>query len=208
VHAQAATIDRDAAVPADVARDARALISDDSVATVVVVEEMAAASAAVASTVVSAAGGDAIGLSGLRGARTLEDSPRTQLVLAGVALGIGRGAVDAAIAELRRAASTPGADVEKPHWAVADVATDLDAARVLTYKAAQTASDADIAMARLTASAAAMRAVDVAVRVIGTAALVDGNVIERLSRDVRAIAVLLGTEEDQRAVAAEQLLPR
>ena len=207
VHAQAATIDRDGLVPADVARDLRALIADDQVATVVVVEEVAAASAAVASTVVSAPSGGAIGLSGLRGAQTLQDSPRAQLVLASMALGVGRAAVDAAIAELRQSTAAPGADVEKPHWAVADVATDLDAARVLTYKAAQTSSDADIALARLTASAAAMRAVDVAVRVIGTPALVQGSVVERLSRDVRAIAVLLGTEEDQRALAAEHLLP-
>jgi alkylation response protein AidB-like acyl-CoA dehydrogenase len=208
VSAQAAVIDRDGTLPPDLARDARALASDDAVTTVVAVEEVAAASAAVASAIGSAAAGSAPGLSGLRGAVSLEDSPRTQLVLAGVALGVGRAAVDAALAELRESNRTPGADVEKPHWAVADAATELEAARLLTYKAAQTSSDADIAIARLMATAAATRAVDTAIRVIGPRALVDGSTMERLSRDVRALAVLAGTEEAQRAAAAEGLLPR
>jgi hypothetical protein len=200
-------IDRTGAVPADVALDVVATASGDSLALVVTVEEIAAASAAAAAAAAAAQGGRVMSLTGLRGASEIEASPRGQLVLAAMALGVGKAATDAALSEIRRSNATPGADVEKPHWVVADVATDLDAARLLTYKAARTGSAADAAIARLMAATAATRAVDAAVRLTGPAALTSGNVIERLSRDVRAVTVLLGTEEDQRAMAAEGLLP-
>jgi len=115
--------------------------------------------------------------------------------------------MESALAEVRQTAATPTA-VEKPQWLVADVATDLDAARLLTYKAASTMTDADVAVARLLASAAAQRAVDAAVRVAGASALAEGSALERLSRDMRVLSVLLGTEENHRAIAAEGLLPR
>jgi alkylation response protein AidB-like acyl-CoA dehydrogenase len=147
-------------------------------------------------------------MTGLRGARDVEQSERGHLVLAAVALGIGTAATGAALDELRRSKATPGEDVEKPHWVIADVATDLEAARLLTYKAARSGAAADVGLARLMASSAAARAVDAALRVIGPAALAEGHLIERLARDVRALSVLAGTEEDQRAMAAEGLLPR
>jgi hypothetical protein len=206
VAARATDIDRTGAVPEDIAREAAALTNGEPLSVVIAVEQIAAASAAVA-TVAAARGGGTLALTGLRGGSDLGTSAQGQLLLAAVALGIGRAALDASLAELRRSKEVPGADVEKPHWVVADVATDLDAARLLTYKAARTSNDADIAVARLMASSAATRAVDAAVRVVGTAALTEGSVIERLSRDVRAVSVLSGSEEDQRAAAAEGLLP-
>jgi hypothetical protein len=203
---QAAAIDRDALIPEDVRRAVKTMVTEDAFALVLVVEELATASAAVATMAAATDGASGPALSGLRGAVALERSARTQLVLASVALGIGRAATTAALAELRQSTATPS-DVEKPHWVIADVATDLDAARLLTYKAARTGTDADIAIARLMATAAAARAVDAAVRVVGVAALAEGSMVERLSRDVRAVSVLMGSEEDQRAVAAEGLLP-
>ena len=199
-------IDRAGAVPEDLARQARMLGETDSFGQVIVVEELATASPALA---IAAAGasGEALGLTGLRGATRLENEPRSHLVLAAAALGLGRGALADALAELRRPMPVSGVDVEKPHWVVADVATELDAARLLTYKAARTLNEADIAVARLMATAAAGRAVDTALRVCGAEALKEGTRLERLSRDVRALAVVLGTEEHQRAIAAEGLLP-
>ena len=204
---RSAEIDRGGTVPGDVTQEVRALTDGEALTMVVAVEELAVGSAAAAANVAAMNNGRALGLTGLRGAREIEASARGQLVLAAVALGIGKAAVDAALAEVRRSTATPGADVEKPHWVVADVATDLEAARLLTYKAAGTHHDADIALARLMASAAAMRATDAAVRIAGSAALVEGSAIERLARDARAVSVLLGTEEDQRALAADGLLP-
>jgi len=207
VRPQASEIDRTAAIPAELARDLAALGSNDPMVTVVVVEEIATANAAASIGLAGGRGGGALGLSGLRGARALDDSPRAQLTLAAAALGLGRAAMAAALDAVRPTAGIAPA-VEKPQWVVADVATDLDAARLLTYKAAGTMANADIALARLQASAAAQRAVDVAVRVTGADALTSGSALERLARDVRVLSVLLGTEEDQRAIAAEALLPR
>ena len=207
--ARAAEIDRASLIPPDLLQQVTGSVPGDSLGLVVAIEEIGVASGALG--VAAAAGSRAnkvIALSGLRGAPLPEKSPRSQLVLAAVALGIGRAAVDLALAELRQAMAVPGADVEKPHWVVADVATELQAARLLTYKAAHTLADADIALARLMTSAAAARAVDAALRVTGTSALQEGHVLERLARDVRAVALILGTEEDQRTAAAEGLLPR
>ena len=205
--AQAAEIDTRAALPADVVREVTALATGDPLTLVLTVEEVAAVSASAATSAAASGSGRALGMTGLRGASDIENSARAQLTLAAVALGIGRAAADAALRELRETSGV-ARDVEKPHWVVADVATDLEAARLLTYKAAQTGTAAEVAMARLMASAAATRAVDAAVRIIGPASLVEGSALDRLSRDVRAVSVLIGTEEDQRAAAAEGLLPQ
>jgi alkylation response protein AidB-like acyl-CoA dehydrogenase len=207
VRPRAAEIDRLAALPAELSGELAAFASDDALTTVVMVEEIAVASAAVAVSQVAGPSGRVLGLSGLRGASALDDTPRAQLALAGIALGVGRAAAESALAEIRQSTGTAPA-VEKPQWLMADVATDLDAARLLTYKAAGTMATGDIALARLLASAAAQRAVDAAVRVTGASALAEGSALERLARDVRVLSVLLGTEEDHRAVAAEALLPR
>lgn len=205
IRPQASEIDRTAAIPAELSRALASLGSSDSMATVVMVEEIASASGAASTGLLAGKDGGALGLTGLRGSSGPDDSPRAQLALAAVALGVGRAALEAALEGVRQSAAS---DVEKPQWVVADVATDLDAARLLTYKAAGTMTNADIALARLQASAAAERAVDVAVRVVGAGALTAGSALDRLSRDVRVLSVLLGTEEDHRAVAAEALLPR
>jgi hypothetical protein len=205
----AADIDRDARVPGDVQGEASALLDGDELSTLLGLEEIAAESAAVA--IAAAARTDvaaAPGLSGLRGAPALEDSPRAQLALAAIALGVGRKALDQSLEELRRATAVRGAEVEKPHWVAADVATELDAARLMTHKAARTGTAVDIALARLMASAAAERATAAALRIVGAHALDQGSTLERLARDARAIAVLLGTEERWRAIAADGLYPR
>jgi hypothetical protein len=206
--ARAASIDGSASVPEETARELGRFATDDALATVAAVEEIAAVSAAAAMNVIATPGTSLLRMTGLRGATEVDQSSRGQLILTAVALGIGRAALEAALEELRRSTATPGADTEKPHWVVADVATDLDAARLLAYKAARSSAVADIALARLMATAAATRAVDAAIRVLGPAALLEGSIVERLSRDVRAVSVLSGTEEDQRAVAADGLLPR
>jgi hypothetical protein len=203
-----ADIDRTAVVGSDLARDARALCHTEPLGLAIVIEELAATSAALAMSAAAPDTASALNLAGLRGAPILADGSGSQLVLAAVALGIGRSALDAALGELRRSTVTRDGDVEKPHWVVADAATELDAARLLTYRAARSMADADIAMARLMASAAASRAVDAALRVTGPAGLNEGGALERLSRDVRAVALVMGTEEHQRAMAADALFPR
>lgn len=204
----ATDIDRTALIPDWITHEARALVSSlEKLSLVLAVQAIAAVSPAVA-LAGAAESGSALELAGLRGAPAPLDEPRTHLSLAAVSLGIGQACVEHALADLRRASATPTGAVEKPHFAVADAATDLDAARLITYHAAQTMSDADVAIARLLASAAAERAVATALRLRGEEALSVGSPLERLARDAKAASLLLGNEDVQRAVAAEGLLPR
>jgi alkylation response protein AidB-like acyl-CoA dehydrogenase len=207
-------IDRTSLVADEIAQEGVDLLdtAGDETARVVMIEEVAAASGAVAIlAAASKRGNRQLNLSGLRGAAALDDSPRSQLVLAAAALGLGRRALEIGLDELRAAAEHRGRNGEKPHWLVADVATELDAARLLTYKASQAGRDSDdtaIAMARLLASAAAHHAIDAALRLVGADGFRADSELERLARDIRAIALVLGTEEQLRTTAAEGLLPQ
>jgi alkylation response protein AidB-like acyl-CoA dehydrogenase len=83
-----------------------------------------------------------------------------------------------------------------PHWAVADGATDVAAARLLTYGAAQMLDRGENAEDAITrafnfAANAAERAVESAIRVVGAAGLTRGGVLDRLSRDARTLQVIL-----------------
>jgi len=119
-----------------------------------------------------------------------------RLVAAAVALGIGRAAVAHAIASMKKAGVKPGPDETAPHWTFADGATDVAAARLLTYDAAQLLDrkqDAAGALSRahVFAARAAQQAVDAAIKVEGDAGYLKGSLLERLSRDVRTLQVIL-----------------
>ena len=211
VQPQAGDVDRTASIPPGLASEATALITGAAGALrrAIVVEELATASGAVALAALDG-DGNGVGLPGLRGGSLPTDSPSAQLSLAAVALGLGQSAINQSLAELRQA--SVGVGSEKPHWIVADAATDLEAARLLTRSAARVVDSnqggqASIAIARLMASSAARTAVDAAVRIAGPRGYREGSLLERLTRDVRAISLLLGTEEDHRSRAAEELLP-
>jgi acyl-CoA dehydrogenase len=95
---------------------------------------------------------------------------------------------------------------------LADMITELDAARLLVYRAAY-ARDTDTGRvtrqaseAKLFATEAAGRIIDSAVQIHGGAGLVSGTVVERLYRDVRALRIYEGTSEIQKLVIAGQLL--
>lgn len=95
---------------------------------------------------------------------------------------------------------------------LADMATELDAARLLVYRAAYTRDTSDARVtreaseAKLFATEAAGRIIDSAVQIHGGAGLVRGSVVERLYRDVRALRIYEGTSEIQKLVIAGQLL--
>jgi alkylation response protein AidB-like acyl-CoA dehydrogenase len=95
---------------------------------------------------------------------------------------------------------------------LADMATELDAARLLVYYAAflkDTSSERstrEASEAKLFATEAASRIIDQAVQIHGGAGLVRGSVVERLYRDVRALRIYEGTSEIQKLVIAGQLL--
>ena len=177
------------------------------------VEELAIASAAAAAAsalepAARSAGADAVGLRGFRAADVAD--PRGRLVFAAVATGIGRAAIREALRVLRGAARG-GDEPEKPHWVVADAATEVEAGRVLTLQAAQAVAGGGeasgaVAMAKLAATRAAQHAVDAALRIAGPDGFSRGTVVERLTRDVRAVSLLMGTEEELRAAVAQAVL--
>ncbi len=95
---------------------------------------------------------------------------------------------------------------------LADMITELDAARLLVYHAAylkDTGSGRvtrEASEAKLFATEAACRIIDHAVQIHGGAGLVRGSIVERLYRDIRALRIYEGTSEIQKLVIASQLL--
>jgi acyl-CoA dehydrogenase len=95
---------------------------------------------------------------------------------------------------------------------LAEMATDLDAARLLVYRAAwkkDTVADRvtlESAMAKLFATEAAQRIIDAALQIHGGIGVVVGTVVERLYREVRALRIYEGTSEIQKLVIAGQLV--
>lgn len=127
--------------------------------------------------------------------------------IAAQALGIGEAAIAEAIAfaKQRRTFGQPIANYQAIQWMLADAATDLEAARMLTWKAAdakdrQERVTVEASMAKLAASEAAHRAADRAMQVLASAGYRRGSVVERLFRDVRATEIYQGTSEAQRMI--------
>ena len=94
---------------------------------------------------------------------------------------------------------------------LADVATELEAARLLTLKAAaakdrQERITVEASMAKLSASEAAHKAADKAMQILASAGYRRGSVVERLFRDVRATEIYQGTSEAQRMIIAAGVL--
>ena len=130
------------------------------------------------------------------------------------ACGMAARALDEAIfyAKNRRQFGRPLSEHQLIQEKLADMMTELDAARLLVYRAAYL-KDAGVARvtreaseAKLYATEAAGRIIDSSLQIHGGAGLVRGTVIERLYRDVRALRIYEGTSEIQRLVIAGQLL--
>jgi len=135
-----------------------------------------------------------------------------RVAIAAQALGIGRAALDHAIAHAksRQQFGRPIASFEAIQFMIADVATELDAARMLMWKAATIKDQRDdglieSSMAKLAASEAAHRAADKAMQVLASAGYRRGSIAERLFRDARAAEIYQGTSEAQRMIIAKHL---
>jgi acyl-CoA dehydrogenase len=134
------------------------------------------------------------------------------------ACGMARRALDAALAHVRARRQFGVALAEQPavQAYLAEMATDLDAARLLVLRAAHrkdtappgTRATREAAMAKLHATEAAFRIVDRAVQLHGGAGVIAGAVVERLAREVRPLRIYEGTSEIQRLVIARELLGR
>jgi len=136
-----------------------------------------------------------------------------RVAIAAQALGIGQAALDEAIAyaKQREQFGQPIANYQAIQWMLADMATELAAARMLTLKAAaakdrQEKSAFEASMAKLAASEAAHKAADKAMQILASAGYRRGSVVERLFRDVRATEIYQGTSEAQRMIIAATVL--
>ena len=136
-----------------------------------------------------------------------------RVAIAAQALGIGAAALAEAIAyaKQRHAFGRPIGDYQAIQWMLADMATELEAARLLTLKAAaakdrQERIAVEASMAKLSASEAAHKAADKAMQILASAGYRRGSVVERLFRDVRATEIYQGTSEAQRMIIAAGVL--
>jgi acyl-CoA dehydrogenase len=130
------------------------------------------------------------------------------------AVGFAQRALDEAIgySRNRRQFGHALAEFQGIQFALADMATNLEAARLLVYQAASM-KDEDhqevplkSSIAKLFATEAAQRIVDQSLQIHGANGVVVGNILERLYRDVRALRIYEGTSEIQRLIITKHLL--
>ena len=136
-----------------------------------------------------------------------------RIAIAAQALGIGDAALEEALthAKSREQFGQPIANYQAIQFMLADIATELDAARMLTLKAAaakehQERLALETSMAKLAASEAAHKAADKAMQILASAGYRRGSTVERLFRDVRATEIYQGTSEAQRMIIAANVL--
>lgn len=130
------------------------------------------------------------------------------------ALGLARRALDEALAHAQRRHlfGAPLSDMPVTQAALADMATEIDAAALLVYRAAWTKDSGapritrEASMAKLFATEAAQRVVDRAVQIHGGLGVTKGSTVESLYREVRALRIYEGASEVQRVIIARQLL--
>ena len=136
-----------------------------------------------------------------------------RISIAALALGIGRGALDSALKYVkeRRQFGKSIAEFQGIQWKLADMATELDAARLLTLRAA-VLKDAgqrvtrESSMAKLYSSEVAVRICDEAVQLHGGYGFIKDYPVEKFYRDVKLCTIGEGTSEIQRMVIGREIL--
>jgi len=133
--------------------------------------------------------------------------------IAALSIGMAQGAYDAALrySKVRRQFSRPISEFQAIQNKLVDMAVDLDAARLLNYRAAWMLDNGmrvtrESAMAKLFASEAAVRIANEAVQIHGGYGFIKDYPVEKFYRDVKLCTIGEGTSEIQRMVIARQLL--
>jgi alkylation response protein AidB-like acyl-CoA dehydrogenase len=144
---------------------------------------------------------------------TLQILDRGRVSIGALALGLGWGAYEASIqyARDRHQFGQPIANFQAIQWMLADSRTELEAARLLVYRAAVLADrgerfSAEASMAKLFASEAGTRACNRAVQIHGGYGYTREFFVERHLRDVKLCEIGEGTSEVQRLVIARNIL--
>ncbi len=135
---------------------------------------------------------------------------RARVLLAAAGVGMGRRALHEALVVARGRRDRGAGGEQTVQGLLADAATELDAARMLTWTAASatTLSLAAASMAKLAATDATQRAVARATQVVGADSFRAGHIVERLAQDVRALELFAGRTEALREAVALETLPR
>jgi len=148
---------------------------------------------------------------GFIGALQVLDAGR--IGIAALSVGLAQGAFECArsYASSRKQFGRPIASFQAIQWKLADMATRIEAARLLTYRAAflkdrQQRTTLESAMAKLYSSEVAVRAAEDAVQIHGGYGFVKDYPAEKFFRDVKLTTIGEGTSEIQRLVIARQLL--
>ncbi len=148
---------------------------------------------------------------GLRLALGTLDVFRTSVGAA--AVGMARRAIDDARARVKARVQfgKPLSEMQLTQAALADMATELDAARLLVFRAAWlkdrgVPAKTEVAMAKLFATEAAQRIIDRAVQLHGALGVTSGTMVERLYHDVRPLRIYEGTSEIQRLIIGSALV--
>ena len=143
-----------------------------------------------------------------------------RISIASLGLGMAQGAYEAALAyaKQRKQFGKPIADFQAIQFKLADMATEIDAARLLTYRAAWLADGAiasgakdarftrESSMAKLYAGEVAVRVANESVQIHGGYGFIKDYPAEKFYRDVKLCTIGEGTSEIQRLVIARQLL--
>ena len=148
---------------------------------------------------------------GFKIAMKIVDSSR--ICIAAQAVGLAQGALEAAVRYIkeREQFGRPIAEFQGVQWQIAELATNVDAARLLTRRAALLRDagqphGTEAAMAKLFASRVATQAASTAVQLHGGSGYFKGNPVERMYRDAKITEIYEGTSEIQRLVIARSLL--
>ena len=138
---------------------------------------------------------------------------KVRIGIAALSVGLAQGAYEAALKySIERVAfGQPIASFQAIQWKIADSATEIDAARLLTYRAACARDDEQpftipAAMAKLFASEVAAKVADACVQIHGGYGFVKDYPAEKYFRDAKLLTIGEGTSEIQRMVIARQLV--
>jgi acyl-CoA dehydrogenase len=133
--------------------------------------------------------------------------------VAAAALGFARRALDEALARAasRKMFGKTLADFQLTQAKLAQMATGIDAAALLTYRAAWLRDQGrgvtkEAAMAKLTATETAQQVIDSALQMFGGLGVVSGQPVESLYREIRALRIYEGASEVQQLIIARELL--
>jgi alkylation response protein AidB-like acyl-CoA dehydrogenase len=154
-----------------------------------------------------------LGEAGMGFVNTMQVLEGGRIAMAAMAVGLAQGALDQALRYMkeRSAFGKTLAEFNGLQGMIADVATEIDVARLLTWRAAYLKDQGRpamhaAAMAKLFASETAMKAATKAVQIHGGAGYITEFPVERIFRDAKLTEIGEGTSEIQRWVIARELL--